>query len=275
MLKGVEFTDRDDLKEANKRKMVNIIKSDRSGKDATQVVQEVLDKLLMAQRNDCKEMLKRLIKHNTEAHESAAKAGKELMAVLEYFPISAWLQVADATTRSLVYMQVPEVVEIVKEAQVVIDRKKPREGEMAIHKIVIEQNLPDMRNLKQEWGYGKNDIGKKTVAAIIYKYLKERMFPKAHVTTVYLAKKFASKSSTCYKYVVGMKYKGGASLGTSYKASEDWSARQQEEPDANEGAGSSGLTQEDLSKSKGAGKKTSKKRDTAEIRGDSSKPKKK
>ena len=42
-----------------------------------------------------------------EAHESAAKAGKELMALLEYFPISVWLEVADATTRPLVYVQVP------------------------------------------------------------------------------------------------------------------------------------------------------------------------
>ena len=35
MLKGVEFVDADDLKEANERKTANIIKSDRSGKDAT------------------------------------------------------------------------------------------------------------------------------------------------------------------------------------------------------------------------------------------------
>ena len=145
------------------------------------------------------------------------------MALLEYFLISTWLQVADVATRPLVYVQVPEVVEIVREAQAVIDRKKPREGETVIHEIVIKQNLLDMRNLKQEWGYGKDDIGKKTVAAIIYKYLKEQMFPKAHVTTAYLAEKFDSESSTLHKYVVGMKYKGGAPLGTSYKASEDWS----------------------------------------------------
>ena len=142
---------------------------------------------------------------------------------------------------------------------------------------MIEQSLPDMMNLKEQWGYGKDDFGKKTMAAIVYKYLKEQIFPKSHVTTAFLAKKFAAKSSTRHKYVVGMKYKGGARPGMSYKASEDWSARQQDEPDHddNERAGGSGLTQDDLPKSKGAGKKSGKKRDAAEIRGDSSKPKKK
>ena len=106
-------------------------------------------------------MLKRLVKYNTEAHESAAKAGKELMGLLEYFPISAWLQVADTTTRPLVYVQVPEVVEIVKEAQVVIDKKKLKEGESPIKEIVMEQNLSDMVNLKHVWGYGKDDVRKK------------------------------------------------------------------------------------------------------------------
>ena len=56
--------------------------------------------------------------------KSAAKAGKELMALLEYFPISAWLQVADVMTRPLIYVQVPDVVEIVKQVQAVIDKKK-------------------------------------------------------------------------------------------------------------------------------------------------------
>ena len=100
------------------------------------------------------------------------------MALLEYFPILAWLQVADATTRPLVYVQVLEVVEIVKQVLAVIDKKKPKEGESPIKEIVEEQNLPDMMLLRHMWGYGKDDVGKKTIAAIIYKYLKERMFPK-------------------------------------------------------------------------------------------------
>ena len=47
-------------------------------------------------------MLKRLVKHNTEAHESTAKVGRELMGLLEHFPISSWLQVADAMKRPLI-----------------------------------------------------------------------------------------------------------------------------------------------------------------------------
>ena len=112
-------------------------------------------------------------------------------------------------TRPLVYVQVPEVVEIVKHAQVVIDKKKPKEGESPIKEIVEEQNLPDMMLLRHVWGYSKDDVGKKTIAAIIYKYLKERMFPKEHVTTAFLSTKFATTSSTLHKYIVGMKYKGG------------------------------------------------------------------
>ena len=177
MLSGVEFADRNDMKEANTKRNANIVTLDRS----------MLDSLPTAQRNDCKQILRCLIKHNTEAHESAAKAGRELMALLDYFPISAWLQVVDATTRPLIYVQVPEVVEIVKQAQAVIDKKKPKEGESPIKEIVEEQNLPDIMQLRHVWGYTKEDVGKKTVAAIIYKYLKERMFPKEHVTTAFLS----------------------------------------------------------------------------------------
>ena len=125
MLNGVEFADRNDMKEANTRRNANIVTSDRSNKDAGQVARSTINNLPTAQRNDCKQILRRLIKHNTEVHKSAAKTGGELMALLEYFPILAWLQVADVTTRPLVYVQVPEVVEIVKQAQVVFDKKKP------------------------------------------------------------------------------------------------------------------------------------------------------
>ena len=219
MLSGVEFADRNDMKEANTRGNANIVTSDRSNKDAGQVARSTIDSLPTAQRNDCKQILRRLIKHNTEAHESAAKAGKELMALLEYFPISAWLQVADATTRPLVYVQVPEVVEV-------IDKKKPKEGESPIKEIVEEQNLPDMMLLRHVWGYGKEDVGKKTVAAIIYKYLKERMFPKEHVMTAFLSTKFATTSSTLHKYIVGMKYKGRAPPGKyRYEESEEWTRK--------------------------------------------------
>ena len=124
MLSGVEFVDRNDMKEANTKRNANIVTSDRSNKDAGQIAQSTLDSLPTAQRNDYKQIVSCLIKHNMEAHESAAKAGKELMALLEYFPILAWLQVADAMTRPLIYVQVPEVVEIVKQAQAVIDKKK-------------------------------------------------------------------------------------------------------------------------------------------------------
>ena len=148
MLSGVEFADRNDIKEANTKHNANIVTSDRSNKDAGQIARSTLDSLPTAQKNDCKQILRHLIKHNTEAHESAAKAGKELMALLDYFPISAWLQVADVTTRPLIYVQVPEVVEIVKQAQAVIDKKKPKEGESPIKEIVEEQNLPDMMQLR-------------------------------------------------------------------------------------------------------------------------------
>ena len=209
MMNGVEFADRNDMKEATTKRNANIVTSDCSNKDAGQIARSTLDSLPMAQRNDCKQMLQHLMKYNMEAHEAAAKAAKELMGLLDYFPISAWLQVVDATTRPLIYVQVPEVVEIVKQAKEVIDKKKPKEGESPIKEIVEEQNLPDMMQLRHVWGYSKEDVGKKTMAAIIYKYLKERMFPKEHITTAFLSRKFAAMSSTLHKYIVIMKYKGG------------------------------------------------------------------
>ena len=103
------------------------------------------------------------------------------MSLLEHFPISAWLQVADAMMRPLVYVQVPEVVEIVRQAQDVIDKKKPKEGESPIDEIVEEQNLPDMMLLSHVWDYGRDDVGKKTVSTIIStlrnRFSQRRMSP--------------------------------------------------------------------------------------------------
>ena len=254
-LSEIEFADRNDLKEANTRHNSNMVTSDRRNKDVGQIAQTTLDKLPTAQRNDCKQMLKHLIKYNTEAYESAAKAGRELMGLLDYFPILAWLQVADAMTRPLVYVQVPEVVEIVRQAQDVIDKKKPKEGESPIDEIVEEQNLPDMMLLSHVWGYGRDDVGKKTVSAIIYKYLKEQMFPKAHVTTAFLSVKFATTSSTLHKYIVRMKYRGGVPPGSKSRQgkSEEWT-RKQREDDVNKDASGSGVTRQEVSKGKGARK---------------------
>ena len=58
LLSGVEYADRNDMKEAIMKWNVNIVTSDRSNKDAGQVAQATLDNLLTAQRNDCKLMLK-------------------------------------------------------------------------------------------------------------------------------------------------------------------------------------------------------------------------
>ena len=110
-------------------------------------------------------------------------------------------------------------MEIVKQVQDVINKKKPKEGESPIDEIIAEQNLPGMMQLKHVWGYGREDIGKKTVSAIIYKYLMERMMPKQHVPTHFLSKRFATTESTLHKYIVGTKYKGGVQMG-KYKPSE-------------------------------------------------------
>ena len=52
-----------------------------------------------------------------------------------------------------------------------------------------------MAHLCHVWGYDGDDIGKKTVSAIIYKYLKQQMFLKAHVPTAFLSVKFMMTSS--------------------------------------------------------------------------------
>ena len=62
--------------------------------------------------------------------------------------------------------------------------------------------ISTMVYLKYTWGYDATDKGKKTVVAIIYKYLKEEMFEgKEHVRTAVLSVKFAMKSSTLHRCV--------------------------------------------------------------------------
>ena len=66
-------------------------------------------------------------------------------------------------------------------------------------------------------------------------------------------------SSTLHRYIVGMKYKGGASPGSKYKPSEleEWT-RKQKDSDINKDAGGSGAMMEERPKGKGAGKKSGK-----------------
>ena len=47
--KGVQYADKNDLKEANTRRNVNLVKSNRTNKDAKQSVQQVIDALQPAQ----------------------------------------------------------------------------------------------------------------------------------------------------------------------------------------------------------------------------------
>ena len=88
----------------------------------------------------------------------------------------------------------------------------------------------------------KRIFGKKTISAIIYKYLKERMFPKEHITTAFLATRFATTSSTLHKHIVGMKYRGGPQPEKyRYGESEEWTRQQateDTEADRNKGKGS-------------------------------------
>ena len=107
-MKGI-LTDQNDLKEANTKRKSNLVTSDQTNKDAQLIVQRTLKTLQQAEHMDMKQILKRLMKHVTESHKSAAKAGKELMGLLEYQPLHVWLQVADVTMRPLVYIQIPEV----------------------------------------------------------------------------------------------------------------------------------------------------------------------
>ena len=54
--------------------------------------------------------------------------------------------------------------------------------------------------------------------------------------TAFLSTKSATTSSMLHKYIVGMKYKGGAPPGKyRYEESEEWTRRQMEE-DSNKGA---------------------------------------
>ena len=119
-----------------------------------------------------------------------------------------------------------------------------------------------------------DDVGKKMVAAIIYKYLKEENFPKEHVLKAFLSVRFAMTSSTLHKYIVGKKYKGGTAPGSKYRMgeSEEWTQKQKD-PNMNKGVSGSGLPVQDLPKGKGVGEKLGKKGDVAEICGERSKPK--
>ena len=55
-MKGILYADRNDLKKANTRRTSNLVISDRSNKDAQQVVQGAMDALQRAERIDCKQM---------------------------------------------------------------------------------------------------------------------------------------------------------------------------------------------------------------------------
>ena len=57
-MKGILYTDRNDLKEANTRRTSNLVTSNRLNKDDQQIAQRAMDDLQRAERIDCKQMLK-------------------------------------------------------------------------------------------------------------------------------------------------------------------------------------------------------------------------
>ena len=55
---------------------------DRSNKDVGQIARATIDTLPVAQRNDCKQILRHLIKHNTEAHGKSRQGINGITGVL-------------------------------------------------------------------------------------------------------------------------------------------------------------------------------------------------
>ena len=159
--------------------------------------------------------IKNLCKSQALAHRHAANLADYLAQLTDMVSLPATIKVMNSTLRSVVVVKIPEVDDMLERAQQKVEAiRKAKEATASVRpvdEVVFTQNCPTWN---PEWSYSKE--GKPTVylAALVTRYMDERM--RKDSQTVMSAKALEAiyhiASSSVGKLISGKHYIGGYEL---------------------------------------------------------------
>ena len=245
--------------------------------DVTKAAQH-LKSLPTLTKNDAVKLLADLYENQARAHEYAAASCRKLKELHRILPFETFLRVADGAVRPLVIMHIPKTEEIVSKLRTAAEKSSRKTtGATTVIEVMEKRNLPQ---LKKDWTMTDVDKPKKMIACIVFKYVRDAMFPTDTTPTHQVVKEFDVVQTTIHRHMYGKKYPGGGqvlkkmqkrdmkllqgirrrvgeSTSGTVKAAKARTEKVEEVKDTS------------TSKGKGGGKSSTTKRSAEEIRGDS------
>ena len=221
-------------------------------------------------KNDAVKLLADLYENQARAHEYAAASCRKLKELHRILPFETFLRVADGAVRPLVIMHIPKTEEIVSKLRTTAERSSRKTtGMSTVIEVMEQRNLPQLKN---DWTMTDVDKPKKMIACIVFKYVRDAMFPTDTTPTHQVVKKFNVIQTTIHRHMYGKKYPGGGQVLKQMKK-RDTKLLQGIRRRVGESNLETEKVEEDkassTSKGKGGGKSSTIKRSAEEIRGDS------
>ena len=221
-------------------------------------------------KNDAVKLLADLYENQARAHEYAAASCRKLKELHRILPFETFLRVADGAVRPLVIMHIPKTEEIVSKLRTTAERSSRKTtGASTVIEVMEQRNLPQ---LKKDWTMTDVDKPKKMIACIVFKYVRDAMFPTDTTPTHQVVKKFNVIQTTIHRHMYGKKYPGGGQVLKQMKR-RDTKLLQGIRRRVGESTLETEKVEEEkatsTSKGKGGGKSSTTKRSAEEIRGDS------
>ena len=237
--------------------------------DVTKAAQH-LKSLPTLLKNDAVKLLADLYENQARAHEYAAASCRKLKELHKILPFETFLRVADGAVRPLVIMHIPKTEEIVLKLRTAAEKSSRKTtGASTVIEVMEKRNLPQ---LKKDWTMTDVDKPKKMIACIVFKYVRDAMFPTDTTPTHQVVKEFNVVQTTVHCHMYGKKYPGGGQVLKQMKK-RDTKLLQGIRRRVGESTSGTEKVEEvkvtSTSKGKGGGKSSTTKRLAEEIRGDS------
>ena len=257
-----------------------VIQGPALSEDQVTEAARLLKSLEPMMRNDACKLLADLYENQARAHEHAAASCRILKQLHRTLPFDVFLRIADGAVRPLVLMQIPQTEAVVTKLKEAAEAsRKKTTGMTLVTEVMEKRNLPQ---LHRDWTMSDVDKPKKMVACIIFKFVRDAMFPTDPTPTHMVVKEFGVKQTTIHRHMYGKRYPGGGQVLDQMK---DRDAKLMVDLGRRVEESTSGATkakkprtetiQEDTStskstkKGKGGGKTSSRKRTAEEIRDES------
>ena len=221
-------------------------------------------------KNDAVKLLADLYENQARAHEYAAASCRKLKELHKILPFETFLRIADGAVRPLVIMHIPKTEEIVSKLRTTAEKSSRKTtGASTVIEVMEKRILPQ---LKKDWTMTDVDKPKKMIACIVFKYVRDAMFPTDTTPTHQVVKEFNVVQTTVHRHMYGKKYPGGGQVLKQMKRRDTKLLQGIRRRVGESTSGTEKVEEEKVtstSKGKGGGKSSITKRSAEEIRGDS------